>query len=104
MTVDPQKREPFYFKSYGMVIGAARNLNDLQDEFERLAQVNPDALIYHLKQGHISGWLNYINEKELAEELKHVKTIEEARIKMNIHRQRNLRENSLPFHKERPRN
>ena len=62
--------EPFYFMSYDRVIGVARNVNDLREELARLSEENPEALEYHIKQGQIASWLNYANEKELAEELK----------------------------------
>ena len=77
--------QPFYFKSYDRVIGIARNVNDLQGELTRLAEENPDALEYHIKEGQIGRWLDYANEKELAEQLKDVKSIEQARIIVNQH-------------------
>jgi hypothetical protein len=75
-----QGTQPFYFKSYNKTIGVARNLNDLQGELARLAKENPEAVVYHLREGHIVQWLSHTNEKELAEQLKDVKSIEQARM------------------------
>ena len=71
---------PFYFKSYDIVIGVACNVAELQRELVRLAQENPAALEFHLREGHIVGWLESLNEVWLAEELKRVRTAEEARV------------------------
>mgnify|MGYP001626421121 FL=1 len=62
-------KEPFYFKSFDRVIGVAHNLNELRSEFERLLNVDPKALEYHLREGHIVRWLEYIGEIELASKL-----------------------------------
>ncbi|MUM65215.1 hypothetical protein D1867_08200 [Acidianus infernus] len=70
--------EPFYFKSYDKVIGIAHNVEELEKEMERLTKDDPAALEYHLKEGHIVAWLNYIGEKGLAEILKGVSKPEEA--------------------------
>ncbi len=72
--------QPFYFKSYDRTIGIARDTNELHRELTRLAQVDPRALEYHIKQGHITRWLADANENELAEQLKGVKSIEQTRI------------------------
>ena len=72
--------EPFYFKSYGRTIGVARNVGDLREELGRLAEENPDAVAYHLRQGHIVRWLEYANQKELAEQLRNVEKVDEARL------------------------
>lgn len=77
--------QPFYFRSYDRIIGVARNVNDLQGELARLAKDNPGALEYHIKEGHIARWLDYVNEKELAERLKEVRSIEQALILVNQH-------------------
>ncbi|ARM76137.1 hypothetical protein [Acidianus manzaensis] len=70
--------EPFYFKSYDKVIGTAHNIKELESEVERLSKEDPEALQYHLKEGHIVSWLNYIGERGLAEILKGVTEPEEA--------------------------
>ncbi|MEM4096148.1 MAG: hypothetical protein QXO43_03895 [Metallosphaera sp.] len=70
--------EPFYFKSYEKVIGQARNVNDLETELIRLSKEDPACVEYHLKEGHIVAWLNYIGEKGLAEILKGVSNPKEA--------------------------
>ncbi len=70
--------EPFYFKSYDKVIGTAHDVKELESEMERLSKEDPEALRYHLKEGHIVSWLNYIGEGGLAEMLKGVTEPEEA--------------------------
>lgn len=70
---------PFYFKSYDSVVGVARNASELRAEVSRLAEANPGALEYHLKEGHIALWLDSLDEKRMAQELKRVLTVEEAR-------------------------
>ncbi|BDC18253.1 hypothetical protein [Acidianus sp. HS-5] len=70
--------EPFYFKSYNKVIGVAHDVKELEKEVERLSKEDPAALQYHLKEGHIVSWLNYLGENGLAEMLKGVTEPEEA--------------------------
>ncbi|MQL55592.1 hypothetical protein [Acidianus ambivalens] len=70
--------EPFYFKSYDRVIGIAHDVKELEKEMERLSKEDPAALEYHLREGHIVSWLNYIGEKGLAEMLKGVTAPKEA--------------------------
>nr|WP_011225144.1 hypothetical protein [Sulfolobus islandicus]CAG38179.1 hypothetical protein [Sulfolobus islandicus] len=70
--------EPFYFKSYDRVIGIAHDVKELEKEMERLSKEDPAALEYHLREGHIVSWLNYIGEKGLAEMLKGVVNPKEA--------------------------
>lgn len=70
--------EPFYFKSYNKVIGVAHDVKELEKEIERLSKEDPAALQYHLKEGHIVSWLNYLGENGLAEMLKGVTEPEEA--------------------------
>jgi len=70
--------EPFYFKSYDRVIGVAHDVKELENEVERLSKEDPAALEYHLKEGHIVSWLNYIGENGLAEMLKGVVDPKEA--------------------------
>lgn len=73
---------PFYFKSYGSVIGAARDIVELERELERLIRENPGAVEYHLREGHIVQWLNCLNEGELALELKGEYGVYRARTKV----------------------
>ncbi|WP_338604156.1 hypothetical protein V6M85_05805 [Sulfolobus tengchongensis] len=70
--------EPFYFKSYDKTIGIAHDVNELEKEIERLSKVDPACVEWHLKEGHIVSWLNYIGEKGLAEMLKGVTNVTEA--------------------------
>lgn len=70
--------EPFYFKSYDKIIGVAWDVKDLNTQMKRLSQEDPKALEYHLEQGHIVQWLEYINDRELARDLRGVKTIEQG--------------------------
>src|SRR5579875_3810245 len=61
--------EPFYFKSYGAVKGEARNLDELKKEMTRLESEDPGCVNWHLSQGHVVQWLNFIGEKSAAERL-----------------------------------
>lgn len=70
--------EPFYFKSYDRVIGVARDLPELERELARLSREDPACVEYHLKEGHIVAWLNYIGERGLAEILRGVSSPREA--------------------------
>ena len=65
----PIGKEPFYFKSFDRVVGVAHNISELRSEFERLMNTDPKALEYHLREGHIVQWLEYIGEVELARRL-----------------------------------
>jgi hypothetical protein len=76
------EHEPFYFKSYDKIIGRATNIHQLWMEIERLTTEDPNALEYHLKEGHIVQWLECSNEKGLASELRGVKNAKEARSKV----------------------
>ena len=76
-------KEPFYFKSFDKVIGVAHNLDELRREFERLINDDPKALEYHLKEGHIVQWLEYIGEIELARRLVGVNDLKTAYEIMN---------------------
>lgn len=79
------EHRPFYFKSYDRIIGTARNIHDLWLQIERLAVENPAALEYHLKEGHIVRWLEDSNERELAEQLRGVEQVQEARQSVSDH-------------------
>ncbi|QKR00151.1 hypothetical protein GWK48_06985 [Metallosphaera tengchongensis] len=70
--------EPFYFKSYEKVIGKASDVNELEREMGRLVREDPACVEWHLKQGHLVNWLNYIGERGLAEMLKGVSNPKEA--------------------------
>ncbi|MCY0859885.1 MAG: hypothetical protein OWQ54_05585 [Sulfolobaceae archaeon] len=70
--------EPFYFKSYDRVVGVAHNIVELKNEIERLSKLDSACVEWHLKEGHIVAWLEYINEKGLAEILKGVGDPNEA--------------------------
>lgn len=70
---------PFYFKSFDSVVGVAKGPEDLRREIARLADENPGALEYHLRERHIVLWLETLNEKGLAEELMRVETVGDAR-------------------------
>ncbi|QGA53302.1 hypothetical protein GFS03_01165 [Sulfolobus sp. E5-1-F] len=70
--------EPFYFKSYDKTIGIAHDVNELEKEIERLGKEDPACVEWHLKEGHIVAWLNYIGERGLAEMLKGVGNVKEA--------------------------
>ncbi|MGC9072364.1 MAG: hypothetical protein ACP5HK_06735 [Acidilobus sp.] len=59
-------KEPFYFKSYDRVIGVAHDEVELLNEMERLSGVDPRAVEYHIIQGHMASWLNYIGRDDLA--------------------------------------
>lgn len=94
--------EPFYFKSYGSTIGVARNLNELSDELQRLARLNPEALQHHLTEGHIIAWLNYINERDLAQRLKGVVNIEDFQTIVKLHLKRDWLNScgTAPYHQQ----
>ncbi|MCL4452113.1 MAG: hypothetical protein M1327_05775 [Candidatus Thermoplasmatota archaeon] len=70
--------EPFYFKRYDMVIGKAENLDEMKRELERLRVEDPSAVLYHIKEGHISMWLAATGKKELADAIKPSMSIEET--------------------------
>ncbi|AWR99000.1 hypothetical protein [Metallosphaera hakonensis] len=70
--------EPFYFKSYDRVVGIARDVSELEKEMSRLTREDPACVEYHLREGHIVAWLNYLGERGLAEILKGVASPREA--------------------------
>jgi hypothetical protein len=70
--------EPFYFMSYDRVVGSAGDVRELDREMKRLAREDRPCLEYHLVNGHIVSWLEYLNEPELARELAGVKNVEES--------------------------
>ena len=70
--------EPFYFKRYDMVIGKAENLTELRNELERLRIEDPLAVLYHIREGHISMWLAATGNREMADAIKPGMSIEET--------------------------
>lgn len=61
--------ERFYFKSYDRTVGSAGTLEELRAELKRLAGEDPGCVNYHLREGHIVQWLNYIGERDAATSL-----------------------------------
>jgi len=80
----------FYFRSYNRIIGKASDVRELEREISRLAWENPEAVAYHLSQGHIASWLDSIGEMELAHEMRSVRTIYEAQMKIAKHNERSM--------------
>jgi hypothetical protein len=76
--MDDDVERPFYFKCYDQVIGVAYDVKDLHREMRRLAQQDPAALEYHLREGHIVAWLYSVDEVELGKKLEGVKSVEKA--------------------------
>lgn len=70
--------EPFYFKSYDKVVGVAHDVEELEEEIERIGESDPACVNWHLQQGHIVSWLKYLGENALAEMLEGVKDWKEA--------------------------
>ncbi|BFI73844.1 uncharacterized protein SSO10704 [Nanoarchaeota archaeon] len=65
-------KEPFYFKSFDKIVGVAKDVEELKKEIARLLYIDPKVVEYHLKEGHIVKWLEYIGENELAKKLRKV--------------------------------
>ncbi len=79
--------EPFYFKRYDMVIGKAENPQQLKAELERLRVEDPLAVLYHIKEGHVSLWLAASGYSDLANAIKPSMSIEEAIVVLSRHSQ-----------------
>lgn len=95
--------DAFYFKSYGRTIGTARDVKELNTEIARLVEVDSAAVAYHLSQGHIVQWLEYAGEKGLAELLRNVQDIEQARNRVENYLKENKSRNAAKGHKTRSR-
>jgi len=78
--------EPFYFRSFDKVVGTAHNLTELESEIRRIGEVDPNCVNWHLQQGHLVAWLNYIGEHAVAEMLKDVKNYKEALSRLREYR------------------
>ncbi|KAA8922189.1 hypothetical protein [Thermoplasma sp.] len=63
--------EPFYFKSYDRLIGIACDVPSLYHEMKCLLAYDRAAVQYHLAEGHVSMWLDYIGEHDLADSLRY---------------------------------
>ena len=63
--------------SYDRVTGVASNVRELDREMKRLAREDRPCLEYHLANGHIVLWLEYVNEPEFAKDLAGVNNVEE---------------------------
>ena len=61
-----------------MVIGKAENLSELRKELERLRIEDPLAVLYHIREGHISMWLAATGNMEIADAIKPGMSIEET--------------------------
>lgn len=85
--------QPFYFTNYDAVIGVAGDVIELERQMKKLARENRPCLEYHLTNGHIVSWLEYVNEPELAKDLSGVKNVDEA---MNVLERHVIR--SVAFH------
>lgn len=71
--------EPFLFRSYFYCLkGQANDVIELEIEMKRLNRVDPGCLEWHLDCGHLTAWLKYIGEKNLAERLVKAGDLEEA--------------------------
>jgi hypothetical protein len=75
---------------------------------KRLSSVDPASLEYHLRQGHITMWLNYIGETEAARSLDGVTNTRMALRKLGIQegpgmRRHNMHENTGSHHGGRGR-
>ncbi len=70
--------EPFLFKSYDRILGIACDLESLITELQCVSNYDYDAASYHIINGHVSMWLNYMGFPELAENLKTARSPEEA--------------------------
>ncbi|ADL19272.1 hypothetical protein ASAC_0866 [Acidilobus saccharovorans 345-15] len=60
------------------MIGVAKDEEELLTEMKRLSEVDPKAVEYHLAQGHIRAWLDYIGRGDLASLLSDVKSLADA--------------------------
>jgi len=78
VSIRDSSMEPFLFKKYDEVIGEAHDLDSLKRELRRLKTENPQAVEYHLREGHIANWLSYIGETGLADRLRGVSDIDVA--------------------------
>ncbi|AKA48573.1 hypothetical protein IX51_05070 [uncultured archaeon] len=71
--------EPFLFRSYYYCVkGLATDLIELESEMRRLNSVDQGCVQWHLLNGHISTWLRYIGEKNLANRLSSSNSTEDA--------------------------
>ena len=70
--------EPFYFKSFEKVIGIACDVPGLYYSIMCLSKYDKAAVEYHLKQGHIADWLNYLGEHELSQLIRKINSVEDV--------------------------
>ena len=68
--------EPFYFRSFDRTIGIACDVPSLYYEMKCQALYDKPAIDYHVKEGHIYMWLDYIGEHDLAESIRDQKETE----------------------------
>lgn len=94
--------ERFYFKSYDRTIGSAGNLEELKSEMKRLSSEDPANLEYHLREGHITAWLNYIGETAAAQSLGGVSNVRMALRKLDIQGERGTGRNGMHGNMGRP--
>lgn len=62
--------EPFRFMRYNEEIGRAGNLKQLASEVKRLSRTNPETILYHVRHGHVSSWLEATGQKKVANEIR----------------------------------
>ncbi|MGC8497306.1 MAG: hypothetical protein ACP5NL_04840 [Thermoplasmata archaeon] len=70
--------EPFYFKSYDRVIGIACDLESLLYNIRCISSFDREAINWHVTEGHIAMWLDYIGHAELADKLRNAKNSDAA--------------------------
>lgn len=77
--------EPFYFMSYDRVVAVVADLRELNEKMPTLVRQDRPCVEYHLAQGHLVNWLEYINEPDLARDLSGVSDAKEALLVVEKH-------------------
>ncbi len=70
--------EPFFFKSYDKIIGIACDTKTMKSEMIELYKINPEAINYHLSQGHLVMWLEYLGDMKTADKLRNINNYDDA--------------------------
>lgn len=68
----------FYFMRYDQVIGSADDPKGMLQELKRLETTDPEALLYHIHEGHIKSWLSAEGYSDLARAIDENMTIAEV--------------------------
>jgi hypothetical protein len=90
----------FYFKSFDRTIGMACDVQGLYYEIKCLALYDKAVVDYHVKEGHIAMWLDYIGDHNPADIIRNENETESVlnTLENNIKKNNNMKSRNNSMH------